>query len=195
MGTAVHSLRANSTLPMLALRRAIDSISLPQPLHFLKEKKTQQFIEYAAMIAISHFLWTTLMISLNIEGPLVVVISGSMEPHFYRGDVLFSTNLRKEFQVGDIVSFRIKNRDIPIVHRIIKVWEEKGEKAYLTKGDNNQFDDRGLYPPKMNFITAKDIIGTPVVVIPYIGYFNILISEYPIMKLLLLAAVGIEALM
>ena len=53
------------------------------------------------------------------------IFSGSMEPAFYRGDLLLLTNHREEpIRAGDIVVFRIEGRDIPIVHRIIKVHEK-----------------------------------------------------------------------
>lgn len=51
--------------------------------------------------------------------------SGSMEPAFYRGDLLFLTNYQEdEIRAGEIVVFKIEGRDIPIVHRVIKVHEK-----------------------------------------------------------------------
>lgn len=48
-----------------------------------------------------------------------------MEPAFHRGDLLFLTNLHDDpIRVGEIVVFNIEGRDIPIVHRVIKVHEE-----------------------------------------------------------------------
>ena len=48
-----------------------------------------------------------------------------MEPAFHRGDLLLLTNYREEpIRAGDIVVFRIEGRDIPIVHRVIKVHEK-----------------------------------------------------------------------
>ena len=41
--------------------------------------------------------------------------------------------------------FKIEGRDIPIVHRVIKIHEKyDGSTDVLTKGDNNDVDDRGL---------------------------------------------------
>jgi hypothetical protein len=41
-------------------------------------------------------------------------------------------------RAGDITVFRIEGRDIPIVHRVIKVHETaNGTVKFLTKGDNN----------------------------------------------------------
>ncbi len=48
-----------------------------------------------------------------------------MEPAFHRGDLLLLTNDREEpIRVGDIVVLRIEGREIPIVHRVIKVYEK-----------------------------------------------------------------------
>ena len=61
----------------------------------------------------------------QIQSQIVLTRSGSMEPAFHRGDLLFLTNLQDDpIRVGEIVVFNIKGRDIPIVHRVIKVHEE-----------------------------------------------------------------------
>eukprot|EP00961_Rhodomonas_salina_P225146 3044064-Rhodomonas_salina.5 len=47
-------------------------------------------------------------------------------------------------------------RDIPIVHRVIKVHEKyDGAVDVLTKGDNNDVDDRGLYAPSLDCSVEK----------------------------------------
>lgn len=51
--------------------------------------------------------------------------SGSMEPAFHRGDLLFLTNYEDEpVRVGEIVVFKVEGRDIPIVHRVLKLHEK-----------------------------------------------------------------------
>lgn len=48
-----------------------------------------------------------------------------MEPAFHRGDLLFLTNrIEEPIRVGEIVVFRIEGREIPIVHRVLKVHEK-----------------------------------------------------------------------
>lgn len=91
-------------------------------------------------------IWKTLMVVTNTESPVVVVLSGSMEPSYYRGDILFL--VRKERVIpGDIIVYQIPNEQIPIVHRVITVQEMPNKEVrILTKGDNNPVDDRGLYP-------------------------------------------------
>lgn len=54
---------------------------------------------------------------------VVVVLSGSMEPGFYRGDILFLNMGNSPIRAGEIVVFSLDGRDIPIVHRVIKVHE------------------------------------------------------------------------
>jgi signal peptidase len=49
--------------------------------------------------------------------------SGSMEPAYYRGDILFLWKGDEPFKMGEVVVFKIKGRDIPIVHRILEVHE------------------------------------------------------------------------
>jgi signal peptidase len=92
--------------------------------------------------------WKTLMVMTNSESPVVVVLSGSMEPAYYRGDILVLELWEKRpLESGDVVVYKLGDRDIPIVHRIIDVHDgEKGGTFYLTKGDNNTVNDRGLYP-------------------------------------------------
>ncbi len=95
-------------------------------------------------------IWKGLMVVTGSESPIVVVLSGSMEPAFHRGDLLFLTNYDSEdIRVGEIVVFKVEGRDIPIVHRVLKLHEKEdgGSVKFLTKGDNNSVDDRGLYAP------------------------------------------------
>lgn len=52
-------------------------------------------------------------------------------------------------RVGEIVVFNIKGREIPIVHRVIKVHDRAvgSQQDVLTKGDNNYMDDKARVPP------------------------------------------------
>ena len=66
----------------------------------------------------------------------------SMEPVFFRGDILIASGWKApNYQEGDIVMWQLEKSPM-IVHRIIKRTEQNN---YLTKGDNNQADDIGLY--------------------------------------------------
>ena len=91
-------------------------------------------------------------------------------------------------QTGQIVVFNIKNRDIPIVHRILKVHEqEDGAVNILTKGDNNQVHDRGLYSDGQMWLEREDVVGKAVGSLRYIGMVTIWLNDYPSLKYLLVS--------
>lgn len=157
-------------------------------------------------------IWKGLMVVTGSESPIVVVLrlvlllskalvnsllfSGSMEPAFHRGDLLFLTNYQEDpIKVGDIVVFKVDGRDIPIVHRVLKLHEkEDGSLKILTKGDNNSVDDRGLYAPGQLWLQKKDIVGRARGFVPYVGIVTILMNDYPKFKYLVLGCLGIFVL-
>jgi len=141
-------------------------------------------------------IWKGLMVVTGSESPIVVVLSGSMEPAFHRGDLLFLTNYQNEdIRVGEIVVFKVEGRDIPIVHRVLKLHEkEDGTVKFLTKGDNNSVDDRGLYAPGQYWLARKDVVGRARGFLPYVGIVTIIMNEYPKFKCIVLLCLGIYVL-
>lgn len=53
---------------------------------------------------------------------------------------------------------------------------------FLTKGDNNSVDDRGLYAPGQLWLTKNDIVGRARGVLPFVGMITIYMNEYPNFK-------------
>lgn len=103
----------------------------------------------------------------------------------------------------------MRNRDIPIVHRVIEVHTKAdGDVKILTKGDNNPVDDRGLYAPGQYFLSPDEIVGkakgcesfftlcclTASSFVPYIGMATILMNDYPKLKYALLIALAISVI-
>ena len=69
-------------------------------------------------------MWKAAGIYFNTKSPLVVVLSESMSPGFERGDILFIRNdLKRNVAKGDITVFELKGKEIPIVHRALKIHE------------------------------------------------------------------------
>lgn len=62
-----------------------------------------------------------------------------MEPAFQRGDILVLNNHESPIRAGEIVVFKIKNREIPIVHRVMKVHEKPDGKVSINICSNNNF--------------------------------------------------------
>jgi signal peptidase len=53
-------------------------------------------------------IWKTLMVITNTECPVVVVLSGSMEPAYCRGDILFLSFFEAEpLHTGDVVVYKL----------------------------------------------------------------------------------------
>merc|ERR550514_2684958 len=88
-----------------------------------KRKFFRQCLNLALVVSSAVIIWQSLVVASGSESPVVVVLSGSMEPAFFRGDILFLWQGSEPFRVGEIVVFKIKGRDIPIVHRIMEVHE------------------------------------------------------------------------
>jgi signal peptidase len=67
-------------------------------------------------------MWKGLSVISDSPSPIVVVLSGSMEPAFQRGDLLllWNRNFFSETNVGEIVGYNVKGKDIPIVHRVVR---------------------------------------------------------------------------
>jgi len=59
---------------------------------------------------------------------------------------------------------------------------KSGKFRYLTKGDNNPVDDRGLYPKGQLWIEQKHVLGRVVGNAPYVGILTILLNDYPSFK-------------
>lgn len=86
------------------------------------------------------------------------VVSGSMEPKLYPGDIVLVINKNKsDFKVDDVITFEHDN-DI-VTHRIIDIQDD----TYITKGDNNDAPDPFT-------VKYEDIIGKVLFHIPKVGY-------------------------
>ncbi|WPT16783.1 Signal peptidase complex catalytic subunit SEC11C [Picochlorum sp. SENEW3] len=160
-----------------------------------KRQMVQQAISLAMIITSALMIWKGLIVITKSESPIVVVLSGSMEPGFARGDILFLNQPRGAVHTGDIVVYNTNHRDIPIVHRIIKVHHHSLDNTtdadILTKGDNNYGDDVSLYPRGMSWLNKTHVMGRVVGFLPYVGRATIIMNDYPIVKYALIAILGV----
>lgn len=79
-----------------------------------------QVLNFALVLSTAFMLWKGLSVVTDSQSPIVVVLSGSMEPAFQRGDLLFLWNRAKETKIGEVVVYSVKGKDIPIVHRVVR---------------------------------------------------------------------------
>lgn len=137
--------------------------------------------------------WCCFTAMTNCTASIVVVLSGSMEPGYQRGDILL-LHRRPEYpvQVGDIVVYSAPGKEIPIVHRVHRLYQRASDSKtlYLTKGDNNQHDDRFLFPAGMDWVEEDMIIGKSYAYIPRAGYLTIMFSESYVVKVGTLLLIG-----
>lgn len=124
-----------------------------------------------------------LILALILSAHLSVVVSGSMEPAFYRGDIVATENVNtygiQEFNpytdvhVNDVVVYDATWYSDPVIHRVIDIQEINGSKYYIIKGDNNEVKDPEPVSPSQ--IRSKVIsIGNHLVIIPWIGYITLM---------------------
>ena len=147
----------------------------------------KKIIIAVVMISIAFFgsflVYFILQISFNTESPIVVVVSGSMEPQIHKGDLLFVMGVEPENiksgtiadKDGDIIVFNAQglwhSAPIePIVHRVINKYQIGDTWYFETKGDANAISDQEAVP-------ESRIIGVVVGGIPYIGWVKIFLTE------------------
>lgn len=89
----------------------------------------------------------------------MVVVSGSMEPSYMKGSLLYVKEDTSGIQTGDAITF-YRNGEL-VTHRVVGI--NTDEKTYTTKGDANQVND--VQP-----VAWSDVVGVPVFDIPVLGY-------------------------
>ncbi|XP_050245598.1 uncharacterized protein LOC126693603 isoform X6 [Quercus robur] len=123
-----------------------------------------QAVSLGMIVTSALIIWKALMCITGSESPVVVVLSGSMEPGFKRGDILFLHMSKDPIRAGEIVVFNVDGREIPIVHRVIKVHERQDSREVdaLSKGDNNYVDDILLYALGQLLLLRHHIMGRAI---------------------------------
>ena len=79
-----------------------------------------------------------------------------------------------ELKSGDVITFML-SEDLVATHRIVDVYPDQDDPTvlrYQTKGDANEAADGTL-------VHYKNVIGTPVFTIPYLGYVADFIQKPP----------------
>ena len=113
-----------------------------------------------------------------------VVLSGSMEPAYHVGSLIYVKSVDyKTLQVGDDITYML-DEDTVVTHRIIEVLideEDPDTIRYFTQGIANDIPDAVS-------VHYKNIIGKPVFSIPYLGYVSNYIQTPPGMYIAIAAA-------
>lgn len=123
-----------------------------------------------------------LALALSTDLPIVAVESNSMVPTFNQGDILLLQG-KDAYQKGDIIVFSPTEGVTPIVHRIVVI---NVDGTYQTKGDANlnqlPFERR---------IAENQIHGNVILILPYLGWVKIGITDYVLPNAIWLAGMVI----
>ena len=102
-----------------------------------------------------------------------VILSGSMEPEYPVGGIVYVTDADPaELAKGDVITFQLAE-DVVATHRIIELVPDEADPnliRFRTKGDANEVEDGSL-------VEAGQIIGKPVFKLPYLGYLAMFIQS------------------
>ena len=99
------------------------------------------------------------------------VISGSMEPTYSVGDLLYVKTVDPDsVRVGDPITFVLNEDLVVATHRVVDIDAEN--RLFTTKGDANKSEDAA--PVHFN-----NLIGVPVFAVPLLGYVSAYIQSPP----------------
>lgn len=99
------------------------------------------------------------------------VISGSMEPTYSVGDLLYVKPTSPEaVEIGDPITFVLNKELVVATHRVIEIDAE--HQQFITKGDANEHAD--AEPVHFN-----NLIGVPKFHIPLLGYVSNFVQHPP----------------
>ena len=99
------------------------------------------------------------------------VISGSMEPTYSVGDLLYVKTVDPDsVKVGDPITFVLNEELVVATHRVVAV--DRENRQFVTKGDANETEDA-------NPVHFNNLVGVPVFAIPLLGYVSAYIQNPP----------------
>lgn len=117
------------------------------------------------------------LVGLKIAGfRTFTVMSGSMEPELPVGSLIYVKPIDyKSLKAGDVISYVANNEKTIVTHRIVGIERDAKDPNTLrfkTQGDANSSADA-------NLVHYKNVLGTPVIIIPHLGYLAHNIQQPP----------------
>lgn len=140
-------------------------------------KETAQYIVIGLVLA--YGINIGLGYALDADKPVMAVVSSSMEPTFYKGDLVVVKGIEPEkITIGEVIVYHNPFRGVPVVHRVVGIKKINSEIYFYTKGDNNvtnQLSDQesGIAPP----VRKEWVKGRVVLVVPKLGWFRVALSS------------------
>ena len=126
----------------------------------------------STILVILVVLFAVLLVGARLVGLNVyTVISGSMEPTYSVGDLIYVKKVAPQsIQVGDPITFVLNEDLVVATHRVVAIDAEN--QRFTTKGDANEIEDAA--PVHFN-----NLIGKPIFAIPVLGYVSNWVQNPP----------------
>ena len=117
-----------------------------------------------------------LLVGARVVGLQVfTVLSGSMEPTYHTGSLIYVKKVDPyTIKEGQPITFMLDENTVA-THRVVGIVPDEEDPAVIrfrTKGDANEAEDGSL-------VHYKNVIGTPIFSIPYLGYVADYIQHPP----------------
>ena len=137
-------------------------------LHENRRGLTQKWSRLTTFIVLAVAVFATLLVSLRIAGfRTFTVMSGSMEPKLPVGALIYVKPVNYyDLKVGDVISFVANKENTVVTHRIVDIEIDENDSSiwrFRTQGDANTAPDAQL-------VHCKNVLGTPIITIPHLGY-------------------------
>lgn len=131
---------------------------------------------FTTVLTVVFVLLAVALVGMRLFGfQVFTVLSGSMEPMYHVGSLIYVKEVDyHDLKSGDVITYML-SEDTVSTHRIVEVVPDEDEPEvlrYQTKGDANEATDGTL-------VHYKNVIGTPVFTIPYLGYVADFIQKPP----------------
>lgn len=115
----------------------------------------------------------------------MIVLSGSMEPTYPVGSLLYVKHMQRDsIKKGDVITFLLEDQ-VPVTHRVVEV--DTKNRTCTTKGDANNTVDGSP-------VAFDQVIGTPVFHVKKAGYLADKISR-PAGKICYIAAIVVDLIL
>ncbi len=129
-----------------------------------------------ALLTAAAVLLALALVGLRLTGLRAFsVLSGSMEPLYPTGSLIYVKPVDKSLlKSGDVITFMLDASSIA-THRIVEVIPDASDASvirYRTKGDANSAPDGAL-------VHCRNVLGSPVFCLPWLGYFAQFVRKPP----------------
>lgn len=126
---------------------------------------------FTTAVVILVIIFAVLLIGVRLFGVQIYsVISGSMEPEYPVGSLIYVKEVDPTgIEPGDVITYVLPN-ETPSTHRVVRI--DQQNQQFYTKGDANETEDAAP-------VLFQNLIGVPIFKIPYLGYAAYYIQHPP----------------